>query len=75
MQVSKQEVIRVASLVKKWRKNLPPDSPKEFCIDNRSWEKMNEWPRLLKETYWMHRLKTLSPNGMNTKVLYQIPNT
>ena len=33
----------------------------------------NEWPRLLKETYWMHRLKTLSPNGMNTKVLYQIP--
>ena len=29
----------------------------------------NEWPRLLKETYWMHRLKTLSPNGMYTKVL------
>ena len=35
----------------------------------------NEWPHLLKETYWMHRLKTLSPNGMNTKVLYQIPKT
>ena len=35
----------------------------------------NEWPRLLKETYWMHCLKTLSPNGMNTKVLYQIPKT
>ena len=35
----------------------------------------NEWPRLLKETYWMHHLKTLSPNGMNTKVLYQIPKT
>ena len=35
----------------------------------------NEWPRLLKETYWMHRLKTLSPNGMNTKVLYQIHKT
>ena len=35
----------------------------------------NEWPGLLKETYWMHRLKTLSPNGMNTKVLYQIPKT
>ena len=35
----------------------------------------NEWARLLKETYWMHRLKTLSPNGMNTKVLYQIPKT
>ena len=35
----------------------------------------NEWPLLIKETYWMHRLKTLSPNGMNTKVLYQIPKT
>ena len=35
----------------------------------------NEWPCLLKETYWMHRLKTLSPNGMVTKVLYQIPKT
>ena len=34
-----------------------------------------EWPRLLKETYWMHRLNTLHPNGMNSKVLYQIPNT
>ena len=33
-----------------------------------------EWPRLLKETYWMHRLNTLHPNGMNSKVLYQIPN-
>ena len=28
----------------------------------------NEWPRLLKETYWMHLLKTLSPNGMNTNL-------
>ena len=35
----------------------------------------NERPRLLKETYWMHRLKTLPPNGMNTKVLYQMPKT
>ena len=35
----------------------------------------NEWPHLLKETYWMHHLKTLSPNGMNTKVLYQIHKT
>ena len=33
-----------------------------------------EWPRLLKETYWVHRLNTLHPNGMNSKVLYQIPN-
>ena len=32
-----------------------------------------EWPRLLKETYWMHRLNTIHPNGMNSKVLYQIP--
>ena len=30
-------------------------------------------PRLLKETYWMHRLNTIFPNGMNSKVLYQIP--
>ena len=35
----------------------------------------NEWPRFLKETYWMHRLKTLSPNAVNTNVLYQIPKT
>ena len=33
-----------------------------------------EWPRLFKETYRMHRLNTLYPNGMNSKVLYQIPN-
>ena len=48
-----------------------------FCgyghsVDNFSFSPIdkveNEWPRLLKETYWVHRLKTLSPNGMNTKV-------
>ena len=33
-----------------------------------------EWPRLLKETYWMHRLNTIFSNGMNCKVLCQIPN-
>ena len=33
-----------------------------------------EWPRLLKENYWMHRLNTIYPNGMNSKVLYQISN-
>ena len=33
-----------------------------------------EWPILLKETYWMHRLNTIFSNGMNCKVLYQIPN-
>ena len=30
-----------------------------------------EWPRLLKETYWLHRLNTNYPNGMNSKVVYQ----
>ena len=29
-------------------------------------------PRLLKEIYWMRRLNTIFPNGMNSKVLYQI---
>ena len=33
-----------------------------------------EWQRLLKKTYWMHRLNTIYPNGMNSKVLYQISN-
>ena len=27
----------------------------------------------LKETYWMHRLNTIHPNRMDSKVLYQIP--
>ena len=30
----------------------------------------NNWQRLLKETRWMHLLGTLSPNGMDSKVLY-----
>ena len=29
----------------------------------------NDWKRLLKETTWMHVLDTVSPNGMNSKVL------
>ena len=33
-----------------------------------------EWPRLLKETYWMHRLNTIYPNRMNSKVVNQISN-
>ena len=30
----------------------------------------NDWKRLLKETTWMHVLDTVSPNGMNSKVLF-----
>lgn len=30
----------------------------------------NDWKRLLKETTWMHILDTVSPNGMNSKVLF-----
>ena len=29
-----------------------------------------DWKRLLKETYWMHELDTISPNGMNSQHLY-----
>ena len=32
-----------------------------------------EWPRLSKETYWLHRLNTSFSNEMNSKVLYHIP--
>ena len=50
-----------------------------YSVDNFSFTPIDrvetEWPRLLKETYWMHHLKTLSPNGMSSKVLYQIPKT
>lgn len=35
----------------------------------------SEWSRLLQETYWMHRLNILSPSGMSSNVLYQIPKT
>lgn len=28
--------------------------------------------RLLKETYWIHKLDTVFPNGLNTKILYSI---
>ena len=34
-----------------------------------------EKPEILKETYWAHRLNTLSANGINTKILYKILNT
>ena len=30
----------------------------------------NNWQRLLKETKWMYLLGTISPNGMNSKVLF-----
>jgi hypothetical protein len=32
----------------------------------------NNIDRLCKETYYIHRLKTLHPNGMNNKVLFNI---
>ena len=28
--------------------------------------------RLLKETYWIHKLDTVFPNGLNSKLLYSI---
>ena len=30
----------------------------------------DEMTRLCKETYWIHKLDTLSPKGMNSKSLY-----
>ena len=30
----------------------------------------NNMERLCKETFWIHKLKTLYPDGMNAKVLY-----
>ena len=30
----------------------------------------NNWKRLLKETCWMHILGTITPNGMNSKILF-----
>ena len=32
----------------------------------------NEIDRLCKETYWIHKLDTLHPKGMNLKLLYNI---
>ena len=32
----------------------------------------NNINRLLKETYWIHKLDTLYPKGLNAKVLYKI---
>ena len=33
---------------------------------------INEMDRLCKETYWIHKLDTLHPKGMNSKLLYNI---
>jgi hypothetical protein len=32
----------------------------------------DDMERLLQESYWIYKLNTLSPNGMNAKVLYNI---
>ena len=32
----------------------------------------NNIDRLCKETYWMHKLKTLYPQGMNSKAIFNI---
>ena len=31
----------------------------------------NTFDRLCKETYWIHRLWTVHPGGMNSKVLFK----
>ncbi len=33
----------------------------------------SDMERLLKETYWIHRLNTVYPKGLNSKALYDIP--
>ena len=32
----------------------------------------DEMTRLCKETYWIHKLETMSPKGMNSKLLYNV---
>ena len=32
----------------------------------------NDMERLMKETYWIHRLGTVFPNGLNSKILYNV---
>ena len=32
----------------------------------------DEMTRLCKETYWIHKLDTLYPKGMNSKLLYNV---
>ena len=32
----------------------------------------NNIDRLCKETYWIHKLKTLSPDGLNSKLLFPV---
>ena len=34
----------------------------------------NNVDRLCKETFWIHKLKTMIPNGLNNKLLYNIYN-
>lgn len=32
----------------------------------------NDFDRLCKESFWIHKLQTLQPNGMNSKQLFNI---
>ena len=32
----------------------------------------NNFDRLCKETFWMHKLKTFTPDGMNSKLLFTV---
>ena len=32
----------------------------------------NDMDRLYKETFWIHKLKTVNPNGLNNKHLYEV---
>ena len=43
-----------------------------FNSDEHSVERVSDnMQRLLKETYWIHKLDTFYPKGLNAKVLYK----
>ena len=43
-----------------------------FNSDEHSVERVSDnMQRLLKETYWIHKLDTIYPKGLNAKVLYK----
>ena len=60
--------------------NFSPNFAIHFNSDEHSVEDFRFMPidrvsdnmqRLLKETYWIHKLDTLYPKGLNAKVLYK----